>query len=1008
MHKIGKSEPKTTERKSEDVDILGFFKEKLQKEKEQMAQIEKEEEIKESREKYKFIQFEELLETNLFKRYLTKMYLIQNIYYLTLSFFVHNFGTICYIVMMLSHFMSASAASLFYPLSIFCYALIEYPRPPKYYWIICLYYTVFLILIKFVLQQKIITIVLGEDDYKDIINFLYYYKIGFKFYSSLFTGEFVRYIIFDILTLLTILINRNLLLTDGLWYQREPEVENIYEASERIAIYQTKTYENKIDAMKDLLMQYLYTPREILSLTKAEKNRYSGNEEIFKSSYIKVKHKFPFIINRNRDPTYDEIERGYFGRIFTRIRNEKPGKEFYIFYTTAMFLICVYILVFFTQMVQDNTYGKINLDTTQFSGSMVLYLIFHVVILTIDRIIFVSQNRDNLQYEYIFYKRNTKNQQGELLNEIEENKLKSEISRNNKSKYKITNLPRQEIEKLLNEYNIIFIQKETFNYPLLIKYIIHLITVISNHIIIFFYFPIKGNLNIGCGIYCPTEEQSNEFHNNYLIRIFYLIYLVYMVLSALQIKYGFYDIKRKSLFKKGQDEMYSNMGSLFKNIPFLYEIKNAIDWTFTHTCLDLFQWTKFEAIYDTIFDTYCEKAEWDEKPIGERVNKRTKFGIGFTLSFGLIFIIIIPLLLFSSLNPTNQINNITEAKLSVDLTFIYENGVVKNYNLFLNDRADSISTIFKSLTNKSITDDSTVWEKYGYVNSTETRNFNHEQVQRIIFSETSDRNWELAGPHIENLIKLLDTNKNDSDISSIEININYELERKLPAEAQVLKDTFSVPVYTFGDDSPENIEGAYKIGNFSEALKDCKKEKVKITFPKAYSPPLRVTSGTEITQIVDENNFVEKSVQLSFICSKDNEGKNNYIDSYFTFNALDEETNETEPIEFHIFNDQISETTQGYSVITFYVTFVLLVGSYVRDYLASDPETITLDEMPHPKKIVDLCEGIKIARYGNDFRNEEYLYTILIELMRSPDYLKILTDSSLDHFKAREKLTEDD
>ena len=160
----------------------------------------------------------------------------------------------------------------------------------------------------------------------------------------------------------------------------------------------------------------------------------------------------------------------------------------------------------------------------------------------------------------------------------------------------------------------------------------HIITVIVNHIMIFFYFPIKGNINLGCGIYCVNAEESNEFHHNYLIWIFYLIYLIYMVLSALQIKYGFYDIKRKSLFKKGQDEIFSNMASLFQMIPFLNEIKNAIDWTFTHTCLDLFQWNKFEAIYDTIFDTYCEKGEWDEKPIGERVSKEKKFGIGFTLS----------------------------------------------------------------------------------------------------------------------------------------------------------------------------------------------------------------------------------------------------------------------------------------------------------------------------------------------------------------------------------------
>ena len=92
--------------------------------------------------------------------------------------------------------------------------------------------------------------------------------------------------------------------------------------------------------------------------------------------------------------------------------------------------------------------------------------------------------------------------------------------------------------------------------------------------------------------------------------------------------------------------------------------------------------------------------------------------------------------------------------------------------------------------------------------------------------------------------------------------------------------------------------------------------------------------------------------------------------------------------------------------MTFYISFVLLAGSYIREFLASEPEKIMLGEMPHPKRIVDLCEGIKISRYSYDFKNEEYLYTILIELMRSPDYLKIITDSSLDHFKLREQMTE--
>ena len=111
-------------------------------------------------------------------------------------------------------------------------------------------------------------------------------------------------------------------------------------------------------------------------------------------------------------------------------------------------------------------------------------------------------------------------------------------------------MPRKEIEKQLKKYNIVFIQKETFNVPLLIKYIMHIFTVILNHIIIFFYFPIKGNMNLGIGAYCVNEDQCNDFNNNYLIWIFYLLYLIYIVLSSLQIKYGFFEIFEKMVVIK--------------------------------------------------------------------------------------------------------------------------------------------------------------------------------------------------------------------------------------------------------------------------------------------------------------------------------------------------------------------------------------------------------------------------------------------------------------------------
>ena len=971
-------------------DEISKFKIRQKAEREYEEKKELEDRKKQEKEEYKIKQFEEVLETKLFKEYLTRLYFIQHILLYLQTFFIRNFNWVCYFVMILDHMLSGSYLTLIYPLSIFCYALLEYPRPKKIYWNLVLFYTLILMCAKFFIQLKIIFFILEKDVYKNLIKNLYENRFGLTYVEKTFSSEFIKYIFFDALIIICVLINRNLLISEGLWFQREEEIENIYEASERITIYGKKTYTSKINEIKDLLFQYLYSPKEMLSMRK--------KTGIDKKEVKDVRHKFPFLIKRNTDPQYNEAERGYFERMFTKNRNEKPGGDYYVAYTLVMALICFYILFFYTSMDQDKTYGHISLDMTQFSGYMVLFLILHIAILVCDRIIFVSQNRENISYEYVFYKKNPENGQGELLTEVENNQLKSEICKNI-TQDRFTIIPQREIEKLKKYFNILFIQKETFNKPLLCKYILHIFTVLLSHFFIFFYFPIKGNKNLGVESMCLEKEACNEFSRNYILIIFYLVYLFYLIFSGLQVKYGFYDIKRKSFFKKKGDEALSGLSKGFNAIPFLYEIKNAIDWTCTSTCLTFVQWNKFEAIYDSIFDTYCEKNDWDERPIGRRVSYKKKFGIGATLAFALIMTLIVPLILFSSLNPTNKLNNLTAGELKVDLSFTYENGAIKNYNLFENTRADSIS---------QMSNEDEIWDKYNYSTSVQTRNFNRKQIQRIVFSETSDRNWDLANPHIMNLIKLLNL-KEDNDLEKINIIIYYDFTRPLPAETQTVSDSFEITIFSKGDD-PETSEEAKKVNTLRKAISDCTNSTNNeyIILEDAYNPPLRLTSGSDITVIEDERHFSKKSVKLGFQGCFIENNKNNYFNSYFTLSTFDPETEKEEPVEFHTFSDQISETTSGYSVMTFYVSFVLLVGSYVREFMESEPEKIMLEEMPHPKKIVDLCEGVKTARYSYDFRNEEYLYTVLIELLRSPDYLKLITDSSLDHFRLREELNMQD
>ena len=58
-------------------------------------------------------------------------------------------------------------------------------------------------------------------------------------------------------------------------------------------------------------------------------------------------------------------------------------------------------------MDQDRTYSSASSKTRQFSGSMVLFVFVHTLFAVIDRVIYLRQNRNNLEFEYIFYNKLT-------------------------------------------------------------------------------------------------------------------------------------------------------------------------------------------------------------------------------------------------------------------------------------------------------------------------------------------------------------------------------------------------------------------------------------------------------------------------------------------------------------------------------------------------------------------------------------------------------------------------
>ena len=912
---------------------------------------EKEETIKLVQKK-KFKQFLLLKNSSLFKKYLTKWHLIKKILFDLIIIISNNFCWICYFFMVLNHMVNASIISLFYPISIFCYSLLENPRPPKLYWRLCYIYTFVVLIIKCFFQKiflgRFIDFAKENEDesekpYEKLKTFFEQNPIGIKIYDDY--NEYFLNLFLDFLLIISLIINRNILMLKGLWEHNEEYFEDIERAMERVAKYK----DGRIN-------------KEITEKLKLNNTTIRRNQSVIKRTAVNVKEK----------------NRGYFDRLFPKLRNEKPGRDFYYLYAFSMIILIFYLLIFYTTMVKDKTYGDVNISTKQFSGMSIILVLIHMIILIIDRIIYLGQNRYIINYDYMLYdeqqKRYAKKQSKDFIKE-NFNLFKNE----NKQLISLEHL-----NKLKEKFNVSIFQNETFNTPLLEKYILHILLTILSHLFIFFYVTMWGNYNIYNATYCIKtnyQDECNDFQENRATIFFYIFYLMYLTFSALQIKYGFFDIKRASIFKNVKS-IHGLLFEVYKIIPFYYPIKNVIDWTVTSTSFGIFEWFKFENIYDDIFKTYRLKYKLNDTPIGQKIKKWVKILVGGLTSLILVLILIIPLILFSSLNPTSELNNVTSAEIKLYLCFGDNSNQERNILIFENNWAKKIG---------NMTDD--VWVNYGYSKSFYTKTFPREQIQIISFySDPENSLSEFKLNHIKSSLESL-LNKTSSEERSSETIVKCQLKietdfiRPLPSETRTVKKQSELLICDYNVD--KNSTGCLGLEDLYEKMKDNKELDVSFDI-SGFSPIVRLGAAAKPIEIDYEKQFT------TFLKFKTK--GNNLFEIYL------QEDIEDNGIQYHVLNEKVSSGTFGYSVIGFYSAFILVIGTYVTSFFKYDSSSIIIGEMPHPEVLLKICEGIKISRYLHDFKNEEYYFNFLIEILRTPDLVKTLTTSTLKQFNERKKI----
>jgi len=142
-----------------------------------------------------------------------------------------------------------------------------------------------------------------------------------------------------------------------------------------------------------------------------------------------------------------------------------------------------------------------------------------------------------------------------------------------------------------------------------------------------------------------------DFRYNPYLRYFYLLILLYCLFSAQQLSYGFSLIKKPSSVFQYYDGWSKLLADIYKAVPFVIEIRCILDFCFSYTALDIWQYFQ---LFKYNFELYavCVSNSWyNTKPSGQPVEGCCGRLEGIVLLFVVFGALIVPFFLFSEAAP---------------------------------------------------------------------------------------------------------------------------------------------------------------------------------------------------------------------------------------------------------------------------------------------------------------------------------------------------------------------
>uniref|UniRef100_A0A0N5BC05 Piezo-type mechanosensitive ion channel component n=1 Tax=Strongyloides papillosus TaxID=174720 RepID=A0A0N5BC05_STREA len=513
------------------------------------------------------------------------------------------------------------------------------------------------------------------------------------------------------------------------------------------------------------------------------------------------------------------------------------------------------------------------------------------------------------------------------------------------------------------------------------KFVYQIISILFIHIWLFFVLPKITSIS-------PSMNAAGK--------LLYIVKGVYFLISAWQIRNAYPKMCMGNYITHNYNLHNMVFFKVFQAVPFLYEIRTAIDWTWTDTSMPLFDYFNMENYYAIIFNLKCARTFESKYPAPRGVPKGTliKYLMGLPMIFALILIVWCPLLAFALMNKIG----LTLPPENVKMTIAIE-GYPPLYTMesqgmdiqvFTNTQYDELTKKISSL--PYITEDYKSLQKsaLSYVEE-----FLPLDIYKIRFKPEAEDRWMISNGSLYALQKELAGN------GTMNMKINIELTRKRSSTQEPIRHTTSYKIPLLADTEMRK--------NFTTSLNSTGQISNSVIIgpavPEFFTVPNEgeLSATSELQKLVLErgrlnNTFMNISLSRNGDYSIGTAWSiqlvvppslNNIISPFQPY-ILDGSVNRTY-LEFVLFVNRvypsyINKYVSG-GIIAMYIAFVLMLHRIIRGAITNSPLDVSINEIPNADLLLRMCLDIYMVREAKDFILEQDIFAKLIFLFRSSETL---------------------